>query len=188
MINKTWKNYFSVHVKVNSHPTDKCQQTFVGFCWMSVSVAIGRRLFSPERTEHVQLAFVGVCWGSVNIRDVIFHKILNTTANLFIGVCCRFSVQCELALRNICWWQSLFPAVHQKLVEKPYWLVVRGTSFYKNTSSLQQSIRSIITAKFLNYARLDTICICNRCKKSVEKNQGTRNQNEHRNKHWNKIT
>ncbi len=58
-----------------------------------MSVAIGRRLFSPERTEHVQSAFVAVCWGSVNMRVIIFHKILNTTANLFLGVCWRFSIQ-----------------------------------------------------------------------------------------------
>ncbi len=168
MINKTWKNYFSVHVKAISHPTDKCQQTFVGFCWISVTVVIGQRLFSPERTEHVQSAFVGVCWVSVNMRVIIFHKILNTMANLFLDVCWRFSVQCELALRNIYWWQSLFPAVIQKQVEKWYWLVVRGTRVYKNTSSLQQSIRSIITANVLNYARLDTISIFNSCKKSKE--------------------
>ncbi len=176
MMNKTCKNYFSVQVKTNSHHTDKWQQTFVGFCWISVSVAIGRRLFSPDWTEHVQSAFVGVCWGSVNMR-VIFHKILNPTANLFLGVCCHFSVQCELALRNICWWQSLFPAVIQKQVEKSYWLVVRGTRVYKNTSSLQQSIRSIITAiLFLNYARLDTIFICKKSKEKLKKikEQGTK--------------
>ncbi len=42
---------------------------------------------------------VGVCWGSVNMT-VIFNKILNPTANLFVGVCRGLSVQCELALRH----------------------------------------------------------------------------------------
>ncbi len=47
----------------------------------------------------IDIELVGVCWCSVNMT-VIFHKILNPTANLFVGVCWRLSVRCELALRD----------------------------------------------------------------------------------------
>ncbi len=48
----------------------------------------------------IDIELVSVCWCSVNMT-VIFHKILNPTANLFVGVCWRLSVRCELALRGL---------------------------------------------------------------------------------------
>ncbi len=50
----------------------------------------------------IDIELVGVCWCSVNMT-VIFHKILNPTANLsqlVVGVCWRLSVRCELAFKN----------------------------------------------------------------------------------------
>ncbi len=48
----------------------------------------------------IDIELVGVCWCSVNMT-VIFHKILNPTANLSQLVCWRLSVRCELAFRMI---------------------------------------------------------------------------------------
>lgn len=61
--------FFSKHILPISHI---CLLLLVGVC------------FHP--TEHVQSVFVGVCLGSVNMT-VIFHKILNLMANLFVDVC-----------------------------------------------------------------------------------------------------
>ncbi len=47
----------------------------------------------------IDIELVGVCWCSVNMT-VIFHKILNPTANLSQLVCWRLSVRCELAFRR----------------------------------------------------------------------------------------
>ncbi len=41
-----------------------------------------------------------VCWGSVNMT-VMFHKIINPTANLSQRVCWCLSVQCELAFKGL---------------------------------------------------------------------------------------
>ncbi len=49
----------------------------------------------------IDIELVGVCWCSVNMT-VIFHKILNPTANLSQLVCWRLSVRCELALNCSC--------------------------------------------------------------------------------------
>ncbi len=55
-------------------------------CWSLLDqcvtpVGVGWSLFSPDWT-----CLISVCWCSVNMT-VIFHKILNPTANLFVGVC-----------------------------------------------------------------------------------------------------
>ncbi len=47
----------------------------------------------------IDIELVGVCWCRVNMT-VIFHKILNPTANLSQLVCWRLSVRCELAFRH----------------------------------------------------------------------------------------
>ncbi len=57
--------------------SDQCV-TPVSVCWHWLGFVFTR--------VNVQSAFVSVCWGSVNMT-IIFHKILNSMANLFVGVC-----------------------------------------------------------------------------------------------------
>ncbi len=61
----------------------------VFFTQLNMLIDIWSSIFSPVSE------FFGVCWCSVNMT-VIFHKILNPTAILFVGVCLWV---CELALR-----------------------------------------------------------------------------------------
>ncbi len=60
--------------------------------------------FYPTEHAYIDIELFGVCWCSVNMT-VIFHKILNPTANLSQLVCWSLSVRCELALK--CMWTSL---------------------------------------------------------------------------------
>ncbi len=59
------------------------------FTRLNMLIDIGSSIFSP----------VTVCWCGVNMT-VIFHKILNPTANLTQLVCWHLSVRCELALKD----------------------------------------------------------------------------------------
>ncbi len=71
---------------------DQCVTSVgIGWCWLEFVFTRLNMLIDIE--------LVGVCWCSVNMT-VNFQKILNPTANLFVGVCWRLSVRCELAFRG----------------------------------------------------------------------------------------
>ncbi len=98
----------------------------VGVCFHPTEHAYRYRIipFLPSQWE-----LVGVCWCSVNIK-VIFHKILNPTANLFVGVCWHFVCAVWIGLYIIrtfreCRTQNVFSQILISLQEHSINVILR---------------------------------------------------------------
>ncbi len=99
----------------------------------------------------IDIELVGVCWCSVNMT-VIFHKILNPTANLSQIVCWSLSVRCELAFRcTACGQDSLFtPTMQQQTMV---------TSVSKRQCNLFYSLRTNTIITRTSWIPLQLLCL-----------------------------